>query len=296
MTRTGLDAVVLSGILTRGPGPEALARWADWHARRAARRAPTDRPTEGSAEPESSHEIGRALAGASAAVGALHGWLGTADRGAALRAWFGDARLLAMLRAPDAAARIAETLDRDVARLDALLARQLDAILHHPRLARLEGSWRGLSWLADRAEADRVIRIRLLPVRWAELSRDLERAAEFDQSLLFRKTHEEEFGLAGGEPYSVMLADFEVRPGPSAAGPVDDVALLGRLAAVAAASFCPVLLPASPAMLNLDSFGEAGAAGDLTAALRAPDRARWRSLSAREDTRFLARPLISPAR
>ncbi|WP_376099419.1 type VI secretion system contractile sheath large subunit [Roseomonas sp. CCTCC AB2023176] len=222
-----------------------------------------------------------------AAAGALAEFL--VERGAAdaLRAWFGDAALREMLRRPDPMQRVGEALDRDIARLDALISRQLDAVLHQPRLTRLEGSWRGLAWLTERAEADRVIRIRLLPIRKPELSRDLERAVEFDQSITFRKLHEEEFGIAGGEPYSLLLADFEVRPGPGGGDPVDDISLLGRLAATAAAAFCPILLPASPALLNLDSFGEASAAGDLAAALRAPDRARWRALSTREDTRFL---------
>ncbi|WP_426956430.1 type VI secretion system contractile sheath large subunit [Muricoccus radiodurans] len=210
------------------------------------------------------------------------------DRGAALRAWFGDDLLATLLSAQDRVERLEEAVDRDIAALDALLSRQLDAVLHHPRLAKFEGSWRGLAWLADQADMDRSIRIRVMPIRWAELARDLERAAEFDQSHLFRKLHEEEFGLAGGEPYSLMLCDHEVQPGPSPTHNVDDVAVLGRLAAVAAAAFAPMILPASPAMLGLDSFSEAGPANDLTIALRSPERTRWRSLSGREDTRFLS--------
>jgi type VI secretion system protein ImpD/type VI secretion system protein ImpC len=219
---------------------------------------------------------------------ALAAWLVEGDRAALLRGWFGDAALAAMLSQPDAAERLEEALDRDIAALDALLSRALDAVLHHPRLARLEGAWRGLAWLAGRAEADRAIRIRLLPIRWAELARDLERAVEFDQSVLFHKLHEEEFGIAGGEPFSLVLCDHEVQPGPSAAHPVDDVAVLARLASVAAAAFSPMVLPASPALLGLPGFADAGASADLTVALRAPDRVRWRSLTSREDTRFLA--------
>jgi type VI secretion system protein ImpD/type VI secretion system protein ImpC len=223
---------------------------------------------------------------------ALAGWLVERDRAAILRGWFGEEALAAILAAStssaDALARLEEAIDRDIAVIDTQLSRALDAVLHHPRLSRLEGSWRGLNWLTQRAEADRMIRIRLLPIRWQELSRDLERAAEFDQSNLFHKLHEEEFGIAGGEPFGLILCDHEVRPGPSAGHPVDDVAVLGRLASVAAAAFSPVILPVAPDMLGLGSFAEAGPASDLTLALRGPDRLRWRSLAGRDDTRFLA--------
>jgi type VI secretion system protein ImpD/type VI secretion system protein ImpC len=218
---------------------------------------------------------------------ALAEWIAQRDRVTILRDWFGEAALAGILAGPDPVERLEEAIDRDIAAIDRLLSRALDAVLHHPRLRRLEGSWRGLHWLAGRAEGDRAVRLRLLPIRWQELARDLERAAEFDQSNLFKKLYEEEFGIAGGEPYSLLLCDHEVQPGPSRGHPVDDVAVLGRLASVAAAAFAPVLLPASPALLGLESFAEAGPANDLTTALRAPERLRWRSLAGREDTRFL---------
>jgi type VI secretion system protein ImpD/type VI secretion system protein ImpC len=198
-----------------------------------------------------------------------------------LRSWFGG-------RLPADREALEEALDRDIAALDAMLSRQLDAVLHASRLTRLEGSWRGLAWLVGQTETGKVLRIRLLPARWAELARDLERAPEFDQSTLFGKLHDEEFGMAGGEPFGLLLADYEMRPEPGEGHPVDDVTVLGRLAAVAAAAFAPVALAASPAILGLRTFAEAGAAMDLGVAPRAPDRARWRSLEAREDTRFLA--------
>ena len=203
---------------------------------------------------------------------------------AVLRRWLGGA----LPTGPNRGALLEEALDRDIAALDQMIARQLDAILHHERLRRLEGSWRGLAWLVDGFVQDRLVKVRLLVLRWAELARDLERAAEFDQSHMFRMIYEDEFGTPGGEPFGMLAADFEIHPGPSAGHRENDPAVLDQLAAVGAAAFCPIVLPASPTLLGLDDFHGAGTTlpfGDL---LRGADRVHWRSLTAREDTRFLA--------
>ena len=128
--------------------------------------------------------------------------------------------------APNAArvcASIAQALrdavDRDIAAIDAMLSEQVDAILHHTRLRKLEGTWRGLAWLVDGVELSNRLKIKILNVGWPEICRDLERAIEFDQSLMFRKVYEEEFGMPGGEPYGLLVVDHEVRHRSSAAAP-----------------------------------------------------------------------------
>lgn len=213
---------------------------------------------------------------------------------AALHAWFGE-RLKAILAHDGsragrtrAVARLEEAVDRDIAALDRLIGTQLDAILHHDRLRRLEGSWRGLDWLAARVPFGARIKLRVLTVRWAELCRDFERALEFDQSALFRLVYEGEFGTPGGEPFGMLLADYEVRHAPGPGSPTDDVAGLDGLAAVAAAAFAPAVIAAHPALLGFDSWSGLNASADLTDVLRAEDRGRWRSLQGREDTRFLS--------
>lgn len=213
---------------------------------------------------------------------------------ACLRAWFGD-RLPALLlndgtpRDRRRAVRVLEeAVDRDIAALDRLIGTQLDAVLHHERLRRLEGSWRAMAWLADRVPFGARVKIRFLPARWAELCRDFERALEFDQSALFKMVYEGEFGTPGGEPFGMLLADFEVRHAPGPGSPTDDVAGLDGLAGVAAAAFAPAAIAAHPALLGFDTWAGLGAAADLTDVLRAPDRARWRTLQGREDSRFLS--------
>jgi len=183
-------------------------------------------------------------------------------------------------------------IDRDVAAIDALLSAQLDAILHHPRFQRLEGSWRGLAWLVQGVEPGQALKFVVLPATWPELGRDLVRTIEFDQSNVFRMIYENEFGRAGGEPLGLIVVDHEVmhRPRPRAAGdvaPVDDVSVLSLLASVAAAAFVPVVVAASPGLLGVDRFEELALSNDVAALMDGADYARWRTLAEREEARFL---------
>ncbi len=203
----------------------------------------------------------------------------------ALAGWFG----------PQAARRLAadrETLiallDRDIALLDQMIARQLDAILHHARLRKLEGSWRGLAWLVSRMSISGRLKLRILNVTWAEICRDLERAAEFDRSNLFRGVYEDEFGIAGGEPYGLLVVDHEVRHRPGPGAITDDVSAVASLSAVAAAAFAPLVIGASPALFGVDEFGELSGVADPAAAFVAKEYQRWKALSNREDIRFIA--------
>jgi type VI secretion system protein ImpD/type VI secretion system protein ImpC len=180
-----------------------------------------------------------------------------------------------------------------IAQIDRLVGEQLDALLHHPRLLKLQGRWTGLAWLVAGLPPGARIRVRLLDLSWPELARDLARAPEFDQSQLFRKIYEEEFGTPGGEPYGLLVVDHAVRHRPTPDAPTDDVAALASLAGVAAAAFVPTVVAAAPELLGLDSFADLGVASDLADPFRGAEFARWRSLAGREDMRFIAVALPS---
>ena len=236
------------------------------------------------------------VVGRSAAEGAgrLAGFITEGSARAALDAWFGH-RLPGILAhdgstagRAEAMARLEEAVDRDIAALDRLIGSQLDTVLHHDRLRRLEGSWRALSWLVDRVPFGARIKVRMFTARWAEICRDFERALEFDQSALFKQVYEGEFGTPGGEPFGMLVADYEVRHAPGPGSPTDDVAGLDGLAGVAAAAFAPAAIAAHPALFGFDTWGEVNASSDLTDVLRNADRTRWRSLQGREDSRFLS--------
>jgi type VI secretion system ImpC/EvpB family protein len=214
----------------------------------------------------------------------------TSNSADALLEWFGTESTCEMIGVPGA---LRGALDRDIVAIDSLIGMQSDAILHHERLRRLEGSWRGVAWLVRGLETTGRVKVKLLNLGWNELCRDLERAAEFDQSQLFRKIYEEEFGSPGGEPYGLLVIDHEVRHRPHArsphdSAPTDDVSALAALASVAAAAFSPAVVAASPALLGVDEFSDLAHVSDLAAPFRGSEYARWRSLSSREEMRFIA--------
>ncbi|HXH04688.1 MAG TPA: type VI secretion system contractile sheath large subunit [Candidatus Competibacteraceae bacterium] len=216
----------------------------------------------------------------------LSRFLAEPDWARALTLWLGPGASRALAADRDA---LLARLDRDIARIDRLLTGQVNAILHHPRLQRLEASWRGLLYLVEQAarlEADN-LRIRVLNVGWEELARDLERAIEFDQSQLFRKVYSEEFGMPGGEPFGVLIGDYAVRHRPGPGHRVDDVAALRAIAQVAAAAFAPFVAAADPALFGLDSLRELALPLELGAVFQQLEYLPWRSLRESEDARFV---------
>lgn len=227
--------------------------------------------------------FGERHGGAAADLAAfLHGGQ---DVAALLRTWFGDNLRPLLAKGADA---LRAALDQDIACIDDAMSTQLDTVLHAPRLRELEGRWRGLAWLIAGIEPGRRIKVRLLPIKWTELCRDMERALEFDQSITFRRIYEDEFGMPGGEPYGLMVIDHAVRHRTAAGATTDDVGALVQLSAIAAAAFMPVVLSVHPAVLELDTFADLEGVRDITAPLRNAEHLRWRSLAGRADMRFVA--------
>jgi len=200
---------------------------------------------------------------------------------------------------------VRQRIDRAILSLDAMISAQLDAILHHPRFQALEARWRGVFWLTGQIEdgpCDRIL-VRLFGASWRDIARDMERAAEFDQSHLYRTIYEAQFGQAGGKPFGLLLVDHAVRHMPDRDNPADDKAVLEHLSQIAADAFAPVIVGAAPELLGVRNFAELAAVARPASALGDPDHKRWRELGERDDgpadprylavvlPRVLARPL-----
>jgi len=168
-----------------------------------------------------------------------------------------------------------------IAQIDHLLSIQLNEILHHPTFQKLEGSWRGLKYLMDNTETSVQCKIKILNVNKRDLLRDLQRAPEFDQSALFKKVYEEEFGIFGGAPFGALVGDYEFNRGP------EDMELIERVAQVASAAHAPFLSAADPAFFNLESFGQLDAPRDLGKVFDTTEYAKWKSFRASEDSRYV---------
>ncbi|MEL6110901.1 MAG: type VI secretion system contractile sheath large subunit, partial [Planctomycetota bacterium] len=217
----------------------------------------------------------------------LDKFLSAATIGASLETWFGaDWREHPRLGRRDG---LLVRLAADIAEIDRLLTDQINAILHHPRFQKLESSWRGLAFLTRRAdyESDPLIQVRVLSVGWRELERDFERSAEFDQSAIFKKVYEDEFGSPGGEPFGVLVGDYDIHPKVSAQRSTDDLGILRSLSGVAASAFAPFICAASPELLDLESFTELQVTRDHASRLSQVDYVKWNSLRDDEDSRFL---------
>jgi len=183
--------------------------------------------------------------------------------------------------------QVARLLAQDIATLGELLNGQVNAILHHPAFQKLEASWCGLQFLVEKGAAGENIKIRVLNVTWRELARDMDRALEFDQSQLFQKVYEEEFGHPGGEPFGVLLGDYEVRHRPTPNHPTDDLGVLIDLSTVAAAAFAPFIAGVHPSMLDLASFAELERPLDLSKTFQQQEYLKWRTFRHSEDSRFV---------
>lgn len=188
---------------------------------------------------------------------------------------------------PQRHSRVTHWLSVQIALLDELLGEQLNHVLHHPKLQRLEGGWRGLWYLAESVNTDTNVRIKFLDLSWKDLSRDFERAADFDHSGLFHLIYNQEFGVAGGLPFSVLLGNYEVSHRPTADHPFDDINTLKGVAQVAAAAFAPFICAAAPQLFGLDDFDTLGLPLDLDAVFSQKEYLRWRALRELEDSRFI---------
>ena len=178
---------------------------------------------------------------------------------------------------------VVATIQGIIAEIDRRLGDQINAILHHPDFQRLESAWRGLHHLVNNTETDEMLKIRVMNVSKKDLAKTLKKykGAAWDQSPLFKKLYEEEFGQLGGEPYGCLVGDYYF----DHSGP--DVELLGELSKVAAASHAPFIAGASPALFQMDSWRELSNPRDLTKIFLTPEYAAWRSLRESEDARYV---------
>ncbi len=169
--------------------------------------------------------------------------------------------------------------DLQIAEYDRLLGRQLDAVLHHPAFQRLESAWRGLARLVASADPRENIRIRVLSVTRDELQADFEDAPETPRSGLYRQVYTAEYGQFGGEPYAAIIGDFAFGPAPR------DLALVQRIAAVAAMAHAPFIAAAAPSFFGLQSHAQLPGLTDVEALWAGPQYAGWRAFRASDDAR-----------
>jgi type VI secretion system protein ImpC len=175
------------------------------------------------------------------------------------------------------------TIQSLVGELDRKLTEQVNLIIHHEDFRKLEGTWRGLYHLVSNTETDEMLKIRVMNVSKQELGKTLKKykGVAWDQSPIFKRIYEDEYGSPGGQPYGCLIGDYYFDHNPP------DVELLAGMAQVAAAAHAPFIAGAGPTVMNMDSWRELSDPRDLTKIFQTPEYAPWRSLRDSEDSRYL---------
>ena len=176
---------------------------------------------------------------------------------------------------------VTRTISAGIQAIDAAVSKQLAAVMHDPKFQRLEGTWRGLHYLVMNSETSAMLKIKVLNCSKREAFKDLDRAVEFDQSQVFKKMYENEFGTPGGEPYGALIGDYEFTNHP------EDIDLLGKISNVAAAAFCPFISAAAPGLFGFESYTELSKPRDLEKIFDTVEYAKWKSYREADDSRFV---------
>ncbi len=173
------------------------------------------------------------------------------------------------------------TINARIAAIDKIVSSQLNEIMHHEDFQKLEGSWRGLHHLVFESETGTGLKIKVMNVNKKELLKDLEKAPEFDQSALFKKVYEEEFGMFGGAPFGTLIGDYEFGNHPQ------DMLLLEKISQVAAAAHAPFVSAAGPGLFGWEDFSQLSEVRDLAKIFDMVEYAKWRSFRESEDSRYV---------
>jgi type VI secretion system protein ImpC len=178
---------------------------------------------------------------------------------------------------------VVNTINAIIAELDRKLTEQINLIIHHADYQKLEGAWRGLSYLVNNTETDEMLKIRVLNISKQDLGKTLRKfkGTAWDQSPIFKKMYEEEYGQFGGEPYGCLVGDYYFDQSPP------DVELLNNIAQVSAAAHCPFIGAAAPSLMQMDSWQELSNPRDLAKIFSTPEYAAWKSLRDSEDSRYI---------
>ncbi len=175
------------------------------------------------------------------------------------------------------------SIESIIAEIDQKLSEQLNQIIHHPNFQQLESTWRGMHYLISNTETDEMLKIKIFNIPKKELHKTLKKykGTKWDQSPVFKRIYEEEYGQFGGEPYGCLIGDYQFDHSPQ------DVELLREMSKVSAAAHCPFIAAAAPSLLNMESWQELSQPRDLVKIFQTPEYASWRSLRESEDSRYL---------
>lgn len=177
-----------------------------------------------------------------------------------------------------------KTIEGIIAELDKKLSAQVNEIIHHKDFTNMESAWRGLSYLVNNTQTSDTLKVKVLNVSKNEIQKSLKKfkGTAWDQSPLFKKLYENEYGTAGGEPYGAIVGDFYFSHS------VQDIEILKGIAQISSAAHAPFISSADPEIMNLDSWQDLLNPRDLSKIFSTPEYAAWRSFRESDDSRYVA--------
>lgn len=180
-------------------------------------------------------------------------------------------------------ADVTQSIQAIIAAIDAKLTEQVNRIIHNPEYQQLESAWRGLHYMVSNTETDENLKIRVMDISKKELAKNLKKfkGTAWDQSPIFKKVYEQEYGQFGGEPFGAIVGDYHFDQ------TAPDVELLGEMAKIGAAAHAPFITGASPNLMQMESWRELANPRDLTKIFLTPEYAAWRSLRESDDSKYL---------
>ncbi|MEJ1296921.1 MAG: type VI secretion system contractile sheath large subunit [Candidatus Sedimenticola sp. (ex Thyasira tokunagai)] len=180
-------------------------------------------------------------------------------------------------------ADVTVTIREMISEIDKRLTEQVNLVLHNEEFQKLEGAWRGLHYLVNNTETDEMLKIRVMNITKKEVHKTLKKykGTAWDQSPIFKKLYEEEYGQFGGEPYGCLVGDYHFDQSPQ------DVEMLGEIAKVSAATHSPFIAGVSPNVMQMDSWQELSNPRDLTKIFQTPEYAAWNSLRDSDDAKYI---------
>jgi type VI secretion system protein ImpC len=178
---------------------------------------------------------------------------------------------------------VLKSIEAVIAAIDEKLSQQINKILHNAEFQQIESAWRGLYYMVNNTETDEHLKIRVMDISKKEIAKTLRKfkGAAWDQSPLFKKIYEQEYGQFGGEPFGALVGDYYFDQSPP------DVELLGEMAKISAAAHAPFIAGASPNLLQMGSWQELANPRDLTKIFLTPEYAAWRSLRESDDSKYI---------
>ena len=173
-------------------------------------------------------------------------------------------------------------VDEIIAKLDAKISAQIDEILHHEEFQKVESAWTSLKYLVNETDFKQNIKIEMVNISKQDLLDDFEDAPEITKSGLYKSAYTAEYGQFGGQPYGMMIGNYNFGPG------AQDVKLLQSIASVATMAHAPFVAAAGPEFFGLDNFSVLPNLKDLKSIFEMPQYTKWQSFRESEDARNIA--------